>query len=264
MENETVSDEETQAETFQDELQLEGLQEDFQETMVSCPNCKETVPTSLYCLKCGFPLYMFRKEGDVVDVSTQPDEGALGRVQELTKNLMNSISLKLWSVDLLKEGTVDEEHFNRLFDEYQARSVRCMGQRKMLLARYSRELAAKARGLEPIGRALKEVRVNLRELEMRRSISDLLEGEYEAKGPAFRWEIQYYEGEIARRKGEMTFLEDVTKAIPAEEIARMKDKVKEAKGSMETMLRESVVGPETATRVKVSLEETRAFLENFR
>lgn len=106
--------------------------------------------------------------------------------------------------------------------------------------------------------------MNLRELEMRKSIGDLLEGEYEAKGPAFRWEIQYYEGEITRRKGEMTFLEDVTKAIPAEEIAKMKDMVKEAKGAIETILRENVVGPEIVTRVKVSLEETRAFLENFR
>ena len=46
MENENVSEEETQAEAFKDEIQLEGLQEDFQETMVACPNCKETVPTS--------------------------------------------------------------------------------------------------------------------------------------------------------------------------------------------------------------------------
>jgi hypothetical protein len=30
------------------------------------------------------------------------------------------------------------------------------------------------------------------------------------------------------------------------------------------MLKEGKIGPETATKVKVSLDETRAFLDNFR
>ena len=46
--------------------------------------------------------------------------------------------------------------------------------------------------------------------------------------------------------------------------ARAKDKVEEAKISLEEMLREGRIGPETATKVKVSLDETRVFLDNFR
>lgn len=33
------------------------MQEDIQEEVVHCPNCKEEVPKTLYCLNCGHPLY---------------------------------------------------------------------------------------------------------------------------------------------------------------------------------------------------------------
>jgi hypothetical protein len=246
------------------EIPEEIYPSDFQEEMIPCPNCKEMVPLSLYCLKCGFPLHMLRQQDDRIDDTIETDEGSLARVQGLTKDLMNSISLKLWSIDLLREGTIDEEHFNRLFEGYQARSVQCMGRRKLMLARCARDSAAKARDLEPIERALKEARVNLGELEMRQSIRDLHEGEYEAKAPAFRWQIRYYEEEISRRKGEMTFLENLTRVIPEEEIANMKGFVGKAHGMMGDLLGAGKIGPETATRVKTSLEETKAFLENFR
>jgi hypothetical protein len=255
MNDETVNKNEEQAEVFP---------ENFGAQMIPCPNCKETVPTSLYCLKCGYPLYMFRQQEEGVDVVLPPDEGSLSHMQEISKNLMNAISMKLWSVEQLREGTLEAEHFERLFEDYQARSVQCIGKRKVLLARYSRELTAMARDLEPVETALKEAKVKLRELEMRRSIGDLLEGEYEAKGPAYKWEIRNYEDDMTKRKGEMTFLEDITKVIPAMEIEKSKDKVEEANICLEDMLREGRIGPETATRVKVSLDETRTFLDNFR
>jgi hypothetical protein len=237
---------------------------ELQEPNILCPKCNDMVPRALYCLKCGFPLYMFREEEEGVDFETKPNDGSLERVHTLTKDLMNSISLKLWAVDQLRGGFVDEEHFNGLFSGYQVRSVQCMGQRKQLLAHYSRELASMARDLEPIERALKEAKVNLRELEMRKSIGDLLDGEYGAKSPALRWEIQYRESEVKRRRESMTFLEDLTKIIPIVEIQETKEKVEKAFQVMDGLLKEGVIGPETAINVKISLEETRVFLENFR
>jgi hypothetical protein len=236
----------------------------LQEQNVLCPKCNDMVPMALYCLKCGFPLYMFREEEEGVDVETRPDDGSLERVHALTKDLMNSISLKLWAVDQLRSGFIDEEHFDRLFSDYLVRSVQCMGQRKQLLAHYSRELASMARDLAPIERVLKEARVNLSELEMRKTIGDLLDGEYGAKSPALRWEIQHHDSEVRRRMESMTYLEDLTKVIPIAEIKESKEKVETAFLVMDDLLREGIVGPETATNVKVSLEETRVFLENFR
>ena len=255
MNDETVNENVDQAEVFP---------ENFEATMVPCPNCKETVPTSLYCLKCGYPLYMFRQAEAGIDVVLPPDEGSLSHMQAISKNLMNSISMKLWSVEQLKEGILEEDQFKRLFEDYQARSVQCIGKRKVLLARYSREQVAMARDLEPVENALKEAKVKLRELEMRRSIGDLIEGEYEAKGPARKWEIRNYEDDISKRKGEMTFLEDITRVIPAMEIEKAKDNVEEANISLEEMLKEGKIGPETATKVKVSLDETKTFLDNFK
>jgi Skp family chaperone for outer membrane proteins len=255
MQEEAINDNETQVESFPDNLY---------DNLVPCPNCKDMVPVSLYCLNCGYPLHIFKQKEEGIDVDLRPDKDALAQVQDLTKNLINSISLKLWSVDLLKEGAIEEEHFKRLFGEYQARSVQCMGQRKTLLTHYSREFTTKARSLEPIEKALNEVKVKLRELETRRSIGDLHEGEYEAKAPTFRWEIQYYNEDIARRKEEMTFIEGLTRVIPTVEIEKIKEKVEDAQVAIDELLKKTIIGPETAAKVKISLEETRAFLDNFR
>ena len=62
----------------------------------------------------------------------------------------------------------------------------------------------------------------------------------------------------------MTFLEDLTKVIPIVEIKETKEKVETSFMVMNDLLKEGIIGPETATNVKVSLEETRVFLENFR
>jgi len=105
MNDETVNENVDQAEVFP---------ENFEATMVPCPNCKETVPTSLYCLKCGYPLYMFRQAEAGIDVVLPPDEGSLSHMQAISKNLMNSISMKLWSVEQLKEGILEEDQFKRL------------------------------------------------------------------------------------------------------------------------------------------------------
>jgi hypothetical protein len=69
---------------------------------------------------------------------------------------------------------------------------------------------------------------------------------------------------MSKRKGEMTFLGDITRVIPAMEIEKAKDNVEEANISLDEMLKEGKIGPETATKVKVSLDETRVFLDNFR
>lgn len=248
----------------EDEIPVESLPDILDETMVNCPNCKDMVSYSLYCLKCGYPLYTFMQKEESIDVDLKADKDAFEQVQELTKNLMNSIFLKLWSVDLLKEGAIEEKQFERLFGDYQARSVQCIGQRKMLLTRYSREYIAKGRNLEPVEKALNEAKVKLRELETRRAIGDLHEGEYEAKVATFRWEIQFYEEDIKGRKKEMTFIESLTQVEPTAEIEEMKKKVEDAQAAMDDLLGKTAIGPETAAKVKVSLEETRAFLDNLR
>ncbi len=41
---------------------VETFVDDLKSKMVYCPNCKEQVPKSLYCLRCGYPLYTLKEE----------------------------------------------------------------------------------------------------------------------------------------------------------------------------------------------------------
>ncbi|MGD0803117.1 MAG: hypothetical protein ABSA11_03490 [Candidatus Bathyarchaeia archaeon] len=57
--------------------------------VVHCPNCKEDVPKTLYCLNCGFPLYKEEQpkeekveKPDMKEISVAPDEDAVIVVDE--------------------------------------------------------------------------------------------------------------------------------------------------------------------------------------
>ncbi|MCW4049059.1 MAG: hypothetical protein NWE89_04910 [Candidatus Bathyarchaeota archaeon] len=41
--------------------------------IVHCPNCKEDVPKTLYCLNCGYPLYKIEQETPVEEVQPEPE-----------------------------------------------------------------------------------------------------------------------------------------------------------------------------------------------
>ena len=51
------------------------------------------------------------------------------KVTDLTKELINSISLQLWSINLLLDGGIDEGHFGGKFKSYKDRFERCMASR---------------------------------------------------------------------------------------------------------------------------------------
>ncbi|MFB0558289.1 MAG: hypothetical protein ACETVY_04145 [Candidatus Bathyarchaeia archaeon] len=327
-----------------------ALQDEFQGKMMVCPNCRDRVPTTLYCLKCGFPLYNIKHEEEdeeVVEVSTEPfelerkpvysaelempaaeekeieeewdleededvdleiDEEPIEierkmpfieqppvevplearqsaddvtsmepptleapkeeeireveaeykpdpALRELLKDLLNSLSLKLWAVSLLVEERVKEDHFNELYEGYRSRLEKHMKRRE--------ELLEKARDIEPLERAMNEARVGLGELEVRRSIGDLKEGEFEAKAPAYRWDIRHYEAEIVKRRAEIDYMEDITKTMPTPEIAKMKRMAQESLRKLNELERSNKVSSGTATRMRPSLEQILKFLGEF-
>ncbi|MBS7620004.1 zinc ribbon domain-containing protein [Candidatus Bathyarchaeota archaeon] len=52
------------------------MQEDIQEEVVHCPNCREEVPKTLYCLNCGHPLYKetsLMEEAPKQEVKPEPE-----------------------------------------------------------------------------------------------------------------------------------------------------------------------------------------------
>ena len=170
-------------------------------------------------------------------------------------NLVKSISLNLWLVNQLQEGNTDEEQFNKLFEDYVNRSELFMNCRNEMLER--------ARDLDSIERALKEAKMGLSELEMKKTIGDISEDEYEAKAPGFKWDIDKREDKISKRKEEIAFLEDLSRVMSTEEIARMKEMAEKCQSAMDGLEESCNISSETVARVRASLEGTLACLEDF-
>ncbi len=181
------------------------------------------------------------------------EHGADSKVAELAKELMNSISLQLWSINLLREGGVDEDHFGRIFQGYQARFERCMAQRN--------EMLEEARDTAAFEKKVNEAKVRLGELEVRRALGDLSEGEYEAMTPALRWILDHNEELIAERQAEVALLEELYQLMPADKIAETEEMAETAREALESLNESANIGSATVSRVRASLEEIMAYLE---
>jgi hypothetical protein len=363
MGNEPLVEQETDSQIFLD---------DSQTKTVECPNCKMTVPYTIYCLKCGFPMYSiingdeeekesihpiedepvepsareledsaltsvvpatedsYHERGDeqlrLVALETDgegshpaahtyqpilgtdleldsdtlieerkdeetplstglengddevpeplsheeetgveahgPDGAVLvdgdtltceriGATQYLVRDLLNSANLRLWSIDQLLEGSMSEENFLRMFKGYDERWRRCTDLRLERLQR--------AKDTVQLEEGLERAKVNLGELELRRTIGDLLEGEYEAKAPAYRWEIDRFEGENEKRRAEIDLLEDLRNVAPRDELGRLEDDAKRLLERLEEGDKPEH-SEETYEKVRSSLEETLQYI----
>lgn len=185
-----------------------------------------------------------------IEPDFEPDPAASELMRELTKG----ISLQLWAVNLLREGGIKEDHFNRLFSEYKGQLERCLSQREKLLGQVL--------DMEPIEVMLDEARVGLGELEVRKSLGDLHPGEYEAKAPSYQWDIRNYEEEIARRNEEIAFLKDPLDTVPADEMTKMRKTAEESLAEMDGLITSGCIGSETADDVKASLGEILSLFED--
>lgn len=164
------------------------------------------------------------------------------------ENLAKNISLRLRLVNLLKEGDVKEATFNRLFESYGARGERWMNRRNEMLERSRYDLDA-------MEKALTEAMTDLEELGIRMAIGDSSEEEHQAKAPAFEWDICFLDGELHLRKGEIAYLEDLTRVMSAEAVQELREMAEGCYGALDGLVEAEKVGSETAVRVKASLEE---------
>ena len=174
-------------------------------------------------------------------------------IYELATELLNSVYLKLWSVGLLRKDETDENQFLKAFEGYSDRLKRCIGIRDHLLDQI-RDLGAheaKAR----------EARVELDKLDVRKSLGDLHEGEYQAMAPAMMWAIEHHENETERRKDRIALLEDPMSLMPSEKVreaAVMADEAVELIREAEAFARMS---PETAASVRGSVKMIQEILK---
>jgi len=188
------------------------------------------------------------------EIEASPDFEIDPKLVEVQEGLFKSLSMKLWLVDLLRKGDVDEEQYVKKSKEYETELGR--------LSELRRESLARFKDLEPLYRSLREASVSLSELKVKRDLRLISDEEYGVKTPFYRWDIDHLEGLIAGRKAEAAFLEDPRRVISADEFLRMKILAEDCLRSVE-MGEVRGVGSDTLSALRESLRKNRDFLEGF-
>jgi len=171
---------------------------------------------------------------------------------ELATDMMNAVFLELWSIDLLLEGEIQGEHFTKVFETYRGRFDECISQRDYMLN--------KVQDIESKEQKIKEATVELAELEIRKTLNDLKEGEYDSLTPALEWKIQYFEKDVENRKGTINLLNNLTNLMPDYRILEMKVKAENTKRTLNDMDISQTIGVRTAEKVKSSLDDILSYL----
>jgi len=167
-------------------------------------------------------------------------------IEELANELLNSAYLELWSVGLLRKEGTDEEQFLRTFDAYHTRVERCLSQRDHMLDQIKDLVAYEVKA--------REARIELDELDIRKSLGDLHEGEYEAKAPALKWTIGHFEAENEVRRGRIELLEDPFGLMPPGKVEEASTLAAEALKLVKENETSAKLSPETVAKVEASLE----------
>ena len=115
--------------------------------------------------------------------------------------------------------------FQKLFRGYRNRLDSCLTQRDHFLKQYGE--------LEEFNIRARESRIELEELEVRKDLGDLKDGEYEALAPALRWKISYNEAEKVKNANLLKVLKDLTHVIPQEKILEIKSMTEDAERTVE-------------------------------
>ena len=184
---------------------------------------------------------------------TEEPEGTDPAIEELANELLNSVYLELWSVGLLRKEGTGEEQFTRTFEAYHGRVEKCIGQRDHLLDQI--------RDLEAHEAKSREARIELDELDIRKSLGDLHEGEYEAMAPALKWSIDHFEAEIEERQGRIALLEDPIALMPPGKVDEATTLAVEALELVREAEASARLSRGTATKVRTSVEMIEGLLK---
>jgi hypothetical protein len=124
-------------------------------------------------------------------------------------------------------------------------------------------LIAHARNIDPLEMSMNNSKVYLEELKMKKDIGIVSEGEYMAKEPKFRWEIDHYRDEILRRKKSLEALEDPTSVMPPEKINQMRRQMDHCLNEIDQLNTVYRISQETRDRVMDLLLEMHRYFNNF-
>lgn len=171
--------------------------------------------------------------------------------KEVMENLAKNITLKIRLVKLLKEGKVREETFQKLFDSYVEQGRIWVTRRDEIMRRFRADI-------ERMDRELVDSTKAFELLEIRRSIGDASDEEYNIKAPAFKWDMENLDSGIRDRKAGVLYLEHLERLVPEEEVAELEEMSTTQYSAIDEI--EEVVS-DTIARIKESLAEALNILK---
>jgi hypothetical protein len=166
-------------------------------------------------------------------------------LKDLVENLAKNISLKLKLVRLYRDGIVKEETFTRMFDEYSKEGKIWSSRREELLNKYNTDV-------EEIEGEYTNASDALELLEIKKSIGDVSELEYEAKAPGYRWDIEHFDYLVGDKKNRIAYLENVGGAMSNEELKELRELASLEYNTLDAL---QVSKDETLSSIKESLYE---------
>jgi hypothetical protein len=172
--------------------------------------------------------------------------------KEVMDNLAKNITLKVRLIRLLRDGQVKEETFEKLFGNYVEQGRIWSGRRDEILNRLRSDFGSME---DKLGNAKKEFEL----LEIRKSIGDAEDTEYNVKAPAYKWDIQYLEKEIVNRKSGIKYVEDLRRLVPSDEILELESYEKDDYNQIDSI---NGINNEVLVKIKENLVEILGILSN--
>jgi hypothetical protein len=165
--------------------------------------------------------------------------------KDLIENLAKNIALKLKLVKLYRDGVVKEETFTKIFDEYSREGKIWSSRREELLKKHSDDV-------EEIEDEYANASEALELLEIKKSIGDVSELEYEAKAPGYRWDIDHFDFLVADKKNIIAYLENVGGSMSNEELKELQELASLEYNTLDAL---QISRDETLSSIKESLYE---------
>lgn len=134
--------------------------------------------------------------------------------KEVMDNLAKNITLKVRLVRLLRDNSVKEETFRKLFDSYVDQGRLWVSRRDDIITRFKTDL-------ERMENEFVSARKDFELLEIRKNIGDAGDDEYGVKAPAYKWDIEYLDNEIKSCKGGIQYMVNLKSLVPEEEVSEL-------------------------------------------
>lgn len=171
--------------------------------------------------------------------------------KEVMDNLAKNITLKIRLVRLLRDEQVKEETFKKLFDSYVDQGRIWISRRDEITGRFNTDI-------ERMDAQLVIAKKDFELLEIRKSIGDTADDEYQVKAPAYKWDIEHLEGEIKTRRGGVLYVTNLKKLVPEEEINELTVIAENSYSSIDSI---QDVSSDSLAKIKETLAEALNILK---